>query len=155
MQETIEKEQSFLGMFYAPSWPDLKIILEEWRNWLKEPNCSNQYMDWVNLEFIFDGRVTKQKIYRDLAHIIAFGWFKEEKLTRICDYLARHTNLNENNDMQIRAKNIRHAIYGQMTFYKEQRAKTKSNGTIIITTQQGCLSEKNIYRAGSGVNSYW
>ena len=155
MEKTIKKEQSFLRMFYAPSWPDLQKILDKWRKWLKEPNSISPFMEWDNLEFVFDGKVTKQKIYRDIAHMIAFGWFKEKKITRVCDYLAKHTNLNENKDMQIRVKNIRHAIYGQMKFFKEQRAKTKNNGTIIITTQQGHLSEKCIYRTGSGVNSYW
>ena len=155
MKEKIEKEPSFLGMFYAPSWPDLKKIFEDWRPHLNEPNRTGKYMDWDNLEFIFDKEINKQKIYRDLAHMIAFGWFKEKKIARICDYLAKHTNLNENNDIHSRAENIRHAIYGQMKYFTEQRTKTKNNGTIIITTQQGCLSEKCIYRAGGGVNSYW
>ena len=156
MKELIEKEQSFLGLLYANKcWDDLKLILEVWRHYLNEPNRSAKFMDWDNIEFVFSDVFNKQKVYRDLAHMIAFGWFKEKKITRVCDYLAKHTNLNENKDMQIRVKNIRHAIYGQMKFFKEQRAKTKKNGTIIITTQQGHLSEKCIYRTGSGVNSYW
>ena len=155
MENNEESEQSFLRMFYAPSWPDLEKILYVWRSHLLEPNQSAMYMAWDNLVFVFDDVFNKQKVYRDLAHMIAFGWFKEKQIAQISRYMAKHSNLNDNEDMHIRENNIRHGIYGQMNFYQEQRAKTKKNGTIIITTQQGRLSEKCIYRAGSGVNSYW
>ena len=62
MKKNKEKEQSFLRMFYAPSWPDLQKILDEWRKWLKEPNSISPFMEWDNLEFVFDGKVTKQDV---------------------------------------------------------------------------------------------
>lgn len=140
-----EKEQSFLGLLYANKcWDDLKLILEVWRHYLNEPNRSAKFMDWDNIEFVFSDVFNKQKVYRDLAHMIAFGWFKEKKIARICKYLAKHTNLNDNEDMQIRAKNIRHGIYGQIKRFKKERELTKKDESFIITTQQGFTTAKRI-----------
>lgn len=145
MNELTEKEQSFLGLLYANKcWNDLKLILEVWRHYLNEPNRSAKFMDWDNIEFVFSDVFNKQKVYRDLAHMIAFGWFKEKKIARICKYLAKHTNLNDNEDMHIRAKNIRHGIYGQIKLFKEEREQTKKDESFIITTQQGFTTAKRI-----------
>lgn len=145
MNKLTEKEQSFLGLLYANKcWDDLKLILEVWRHYLNEPNRSAKFMDWDNLEFVFSDVFNKQKVYRDLAHMIAFGWFKEKKIARICKYLAKHTNLNDNEDMQIRAKNIRHGIYGQIKRFKKERELTKKDESFIITTQQGFTTAKRI-----------
>ena len=144
MEENVEREQSFLRMFYAPSWPDLEKILYVWRSHLLEPNQSAMYMAWDNLVFVFDDVFNKQKVYRDLAHMIAFGWFKEKKIARICKYLAKHTNLNDNEDLNIRAKNIRHGIYGQIKRFKKERELTKKDESFIITTQQGFTTAKRI-----------
>ena len=140
-----EKEQSFLGLLYANKcWDDLKLILEVWRQYLYEPNRSAKFMDWDNIEFVFSDVFNKQKVYRDLAHMIAFGWFKEKKIARICKYLAKHTNLNDNEDLNIRAKNIRHGIYGQIKRFKKERELTKKDESFIITTQQGFTTAKRI-----------
>lgn len=145
MKKEIKKEQSFLGLFYAPiCWGDLRPILEIWRTHLKEPNRTRKFMDWDNLEFVFSDVFNKQKVYRDLAHMIAFGWFKEKKIARICKYLAKHTNLNDNENMHIRAKNIRHGIYGQIKRFKKERELTKKDESFIITTQQGFTTAKRI-----------
>jgi hypothetical protein len=140
-----EKEQSFLGLLYANKcWDDLKLILEVWRHYLNEPNRSAKFIDWDNIEFVFSDVFNKQKVYRDLAHMIAFGWFKEKKIARICKYLAKHTNLNNNEDLNIRAKNIRHGIYGQIKRFKKERELTKKDESFIITTQQGFTTAKRI-----------
>ena len=145
MNKMTEKEQSFLGLLYANKcWDDLKLILEVWRHYLNEPNRSAKFMDWDNLEFVFSDVFNKQKVYRDLAHMIAFGWFKEKKIARICKYLAKHTNLNDNEDLNIRAKNIRHGIYGQIKRFKKERELTKKDESFIITTQQGFTTAKRI-----------
>jgi hypothetical protein len=145
MNKLTEKEQSFLGLLYANKcWDDLKLILEVWRHYLNEPNRSAKFMDWDNIEFVFSDVFNKQKVYRDLAHMIAFGWFKEKKIARICKYLAKHTNLNDNEDLNIRAKNIRHGIYGQIKRFKKERELTKKDESIIITTQQGFTTAKRI-----------
>ena len=145
MNKMTEKEQSFLGLLYANKcWDDLKLILEVWRHYLNEPNRSAKFMDWDNLEFVFSDVFNKQKVYRDLAHMIAFGWFKEKKIARICKYLAKHTNLNNNEDLNIRAKNIRHGIYGQIKRFKKERELTKKDESFIITTQQGFTTAKRI-----------
>ena len=145
MKKEIKKEQSFLGLFYAPiCWGDLRPILEIWRTHLKEPNRTRKFMDWDNIEFVFSDVFNKQKVYRDLAHMIAFGWFKEKKIARICKYLAKHTNLNNNEDLNIRAKNIRHGIYGQIKRFKKERELTKKDESFIITTQQGFTTAKRI-----------
>ena len=145
MNKMTEKEQSFLGLLYANKcWDDLKLILEVWRHYLNEPNRSAKFMDWDNIEFVFSDVFNKQKVYRDLAHMIAFGWFKEKKIARICKYLAKHTNLNDNEDLNIRAKNIRHGIYGQIKRFKKERELTKKDESFIITTQQGFTTAKRI-----------
>lgn len=145
MNKMTEKEQSFLGLLYANKcWDDLKLILEVWRHYLNEPNRSAKFMDWDNIEFVFSDVFNKQKVYRDLAHMIAFGWFKEKKIARICKYLAKHTNLNNNEDLNIRAKNIRHGIYGQIKRFKKERELTKKDESFIITTQQGFTTAKRI-----------
>ena len=145
MNKLTEKEQSFLGLLYANKcWDDLKLILEVWRHYLNEPNRSAKFMDWDNIEFVFSDVFNKQKVYRDLAHMIAFGWFKEKKIARICKYLAKHTNLNNNEDLNIRAKNIRHGIYGQIKHFKKERELTKKDESFIITTQQGFTTAKRI-----------
>ena len=67
MNKEIKKEQSFLGLFYAPiCWGDLRPILEIWRTHLKEPNRTRKFMDWDNLEFVFDDKFKKQNLYYQL-----------------------------------------------------------------------------------------
>lgn len=145
MKKEIKKEQSFLGLFYTQiCWGDLAKKLEVWRQYLNEPNRSSKFKDWDNLEFVFSDVFNKQKVYRDLAHMIAFGWFKDRNIARICRYLAKHTNLNDNEDMHIRAKNIRHGIYGQIKLFKKERELTKKDESFIITTQQGFTTAKRI-----------
>lgn len=156
MKKIIKKEQSFLGLLYANKcWYDLKPILDLWRQYLNEPNRSRKFKDWDNLEFVFDDEIKKQDIYYDLARMIAYGWFRDRKIARISAYLAKHSNLNENKNMLIRAKNIRHAIHMQMKYFAKERKLTKKDESFIITTQQGFTTAKRIDGAGSGVNSYW
>ena len=145
MKKEIKKEQSFLGLFYAPiCWGDLRPILEIWRTHLKEPNRTRKFMDWDNLEFVFDDKFKKQNLYYDLARMIAYGWFKDRKIDRISVYLAKHTNLDDNENMFRRKENIRHGIYGQINQFRKERNLTKKGESFIITTQQGFTTAMRI-----------
>ncbi|WP_033147995.1 hypothetical protein [Prevotella sp. P6B1] len=145
MKEILEKEQSFLGQFYTQNcWGDLRQILEVWRQYLNEPNHSAKFKDWDNLEFAFSSVFKRKNVYYDLARMIAYGWFKERKIARICEYLAKHTNLDDNQNMFRRKENIRHGIYGQINHFKKEREQTKKDESLIITTQQGFTTTKRI-----------
>ena len=145
MKKNKEKEQSFLGLFYTQiCWGDLMKNLEIWRSHLQEPYRTRKFMDWDNLEFVFDDKFKKQDIYYALARMIAYGWFKDRKIARISAYMAKHSNLNDNENMQIRAKNIRHAIHIQMKYFRKERNLTKKDESFIITTQQGLTTAKRI-----------
>lgn len=52
MKYDIEKEQSFLGLFRTQKcWPDLKKMLEEWRENLAEPYRSKPFIEWDIIVF--------------------------------------------------------------------------------------------------------
>jgi hypothetical protein len=101
-------------------------------------------MDWDNLEFVFDDKFKKQNLYYDLARMIAYGWFKDRKIDRISVYLAKHTNLDDNENMFRRKENIRHGIYGQINQFRKERNLTKKDESFIITTQQGFTTAMRI-----------
>ena len=142
MAKRNKREQSFLGMFYAPiCWCDLEPILERWKEILNEANTPQMYKDWYYLEFDFKKKNKKKKrykreVYKDLARAVAYGWFKERNLTEICRNLAECTNLADGPRTKNKEEAIRHGINGQMKFFKKERIETQNDPSLIITSKQ-------------------
>ena len=156
MKYNIEREQSFLGLFYTQKcWTDLKKMLEGWRKYLAEPNRSKSFKEWDNLVFYIEDQTIRYNVYKDLVRAYACGWFKERFLKRLCRYLAIHTNLDDNEDLEIRTNNIRHEFYNKMYLYEKERKITKKDETIVITTQQGYQSTNGIAATSGRVNPNW
>lgn len=156
MKYDIEKEQSFLGLFRTQKcWPDLKKMLEEWRENLAEPYRSKPFIEWDIIVFNIKDSKIRNNVYKDLVRAYACGWFKERFLKRLCRYLAIHTNLDDNENLEIRTNNIRHEFYNKMYLYEKERKITKKDETIVITTQQGYQSTNGIAATSGRVNPNW
>ena len=130
---------------------ELKIRLDNWRLVLCEPQKSRSIEEWDYLVFDFTGH-KKEIVYRELARAFARGWFIKDNLSELARYMAQHSNLATNENLQTRTETIRQGIKRELYKFENIIQYRIEHGGIIIMSQQGYLPTRSKAGAGTGVD---
>ena len=100
--------QTLIGMTMPCYQDETRKMIDGWRPYLTE---STQAINLDNLSYIEfrNNRGDKVWIYQSLVRAFEKGWFKITKI-ELARYLAMHTNLATNPDVEQRTKTIYHFL---------------------------------------------
>ena len=99
-----KRVKTLLGLFLPEYWPEVRDRLKACKLLSNTTKAVN--IDYLrDIEFVFE-RGDKMAVYREFIHALNNGMLRY-KLGVVIVYLAEHSNLAENDDLQLRIKAIR------------------------------------------------
>ncbi len=107
MEQTIGA-QTLIGIAMPIFQDKIRELVDCWKPYMVEPNQTNDLDKVIYIEFR-NKRGDKVKIYRDLVRAFDRGWFKLSMI-ELARYLAKHTNLATNPDVEQRTDTIYHFL---------------------------------------------
>lgn len=107
MEQTIGG-QTLTGIAMPNFQDEIRELIDSWRPYMAEPIRANNLEKVIYILFR-NKRGDKVKIYRDLVRAYNRGWFKVS-LIDLAKYLAIHTNLGPNKDVEQRINTIYHFL---------------------------------------------
>ena len=99
-----KRVKTLLGLFLPEFWPDIRSIIEECKL-MSEATKAVKPDYLVDIEFVFE-RGDKMVVYREFIHALNKGMLRY-KLGVVIAYMAEHSNLAENDCLQMRINAIR------------------------------------------------
>ena len=137
-----------MGLVLPKFKAKMKEVMKRWNAIMSEHCKIKDPEELVMIEFCFKSH-KKLEVYRDLARAVNDEWLKISMID-LARYLACHTNLANNEDIDIRINNIYH-------FLKVYKKKFTSNkrlyGSFVVTAQQRHLSSTSTNGTGGGDDS--
>lgn len=143
-----KRTESLLGNILPFKRREMEAFLANWKAFLCEPYKSMDIEEWCDIEFDFTHH-RKSVVHRDIARAIAGKW-TELNETQFARFMALHSNLSYNKNLDKRTDAIRRGISRQMKYFKTNKRQILNHGSIIVDSQQGQMPENG--RTGSGDN---
>ena len=107
MEQTIGG-QTLTGIAMPNFQDEVQELVDSWKPYMVEPDSVDDLDKVIYIQFR-NKRGDKVKIYRDLVRAYNKGWFKVS-LIDLAKYLAIHTNLRSNKDVELRINTIYHFL---------------------------------------------
>lgn len=99
-----KRVKTLLGLFWPEFWPEIRRIIEECKL-MSEATKAVKPDYLVDIEFVFE-RGDKMVVYREFIRALNKGMLRY-KLGVVIAYMAEHSNLAENDCLQMRINAIR------------------------------------------------
>lgn len=106
--EQVIGRQTLIGIAMPNFQDKIQTLVDSWKPYLADPSRAIDLDNLVYIEFK-NKRGDKVKIYRDLVRAFDRGWFKLSMID-LARYLAMHTNLATNPDVDQRTDTIYHFL---------------------------------------------
>lgn len=108
MNINIEEGQTLLGLCMPCNQQDLKNMIKGWKQYMA-PSIQDVAVEKLTFIEFRNKRGDKVKVYQGLIRAIDKKWFKVSKID-LARYLAKHTNLATNPDIELRTNTIYHFL---------------------------------------------